>query len=353
MNTSNKILNGIKQALTEGKATVNFTDNNKTKDVEEASTLTGSGLNIGGRVYFDDAFAALRYANPFRMGSRQVTYTGSAAQFVAKTGNAANSTNPWLYVVTPNAGSPNIATTTWQMPTRVITAQLPIRTAVMDDINAIDSALVNDLMLEFSQLEAQSMATNDDQAGSSTTSTGGTSGLRGLTTYLTSASTPAYGSSGTAITNGIHTILKTEFTNTQITYDQIVEAVKALPSQYMNVPGTAWHLHPSLILQLRKLKGSTGGAPMFVETGTEDGGSLVYLFGFPVIPNPYLTTTGASSLSGVLACWEHFYTIADAEEMTIQRFDQTAPGFVTLYAEKRLASTIRDPFAGVFLIGSA
>ena len=100
MNTSEKILNGIKQALTEGKATVNFTDNNKTKDVEEASTLTGSGLNIGGRVYFDDAFAALRYANPFRMGSRQVTYTGSAAQFVAKTGNAANSTNPWLYVVT-------------------------------------------------------------------------------------------------------------------------------------------------------------------------------------------------------------------------------------------------------------
>ena len=40
MNTSEKILNGIKQALTEGKATVNFTDKNKTKDVEEASTLT-------------------------------------------------------------------------------------------------------------------------------------------------------------------------------------------------------------------------------------------------------------------------------------------------------------------------
>ena len=97
MNTSEKILNGIKQALTEGKATVNFTEKNKTKDVEEASTLTGSGLNIGGRVYFDDAFAALRYANPFRMGSRQVTYTGSAAQFVAKTGNAADATNPFTY----------------------------------------------------------------------------------------------------------------------------------------------------------------------------------------------------------------------------------------------------------------
>jgi HK97 family phage major capsid protein len=239
------------------------------------------------------------------------------------------------------------------MPTRVITAQLPIRTAVMDDINAIDSALVNDLMLEFSQLEAQSMATNDDQSGSSTTSTGGTSGLRGLTTYLTSASTPAYGSSGTAITDGIHTILKSEFTKTQITYNQIVDAVNLLPSQYWSVPGVAWHLHPSLIVQLRQLKASTGGAPMFLEAGDDDGGAVAYMFGFPVIPNPYLTTAGSASLSGVLACWEHFYTIADAEEMTIQRFDQTAPGFVTLYAEKRLASTIRDPFAGVFLIGSA
>jgi len=36
MNTSEKILNGIKQALTEGQATVNFIDNNKTKDVEKA-----------------------------------------------------------------------------------------------------------------------------------------------------------------------------------------------------------------------------------------------------------------------------------------------------------------------------
>ena len=352
MNTSEKILNGIKQALTEGQATVNFTDNNKTKDVEEASTLTGSGLNIGGRVYFDDAFAALRYANPFRMGSRQVTYTGSAAQFVAKTGNAADATNPFTYPVTANSGSPNIATSIWQLPTRVITAQLPIRTAVMDDINGIDPAISNDLMLELSSLEAQSMAINNDQAGSSTTTTGGTDGLRGLVVYNTSTSAASYGSSGTAITNGIHTILKEEFSASAITYDDIVNAANLLPGQYWALPTTAWHLHPALIAQLRKLKGSTGGAPMFVETGTEDGGSLVYLFGFPVIVNPYLDAPAAGKISGVLANWDQFLTIADAEEMNIKRFDQTAPGFITLFAEKRLASTVRNPFAGVFLVGA-
>lgn len=352
MNTSERILNGIKQALTEGEAKVNLFEE-KAQDVNEASTFTGSGLDIGGRTYFDDAFAALRYANPFRQGSRQIKSTNtSAAQFVAKTGNAANSTNPWLYAATPNSGSPNIATSIWQLPTRVISAQLPIRTAVMSDINGIDSAIVNDLILEFSQLEAQSMATNNDQAGSTTTSTGGTNGLRGLGVYGTSTSAAAYGTSGTAITNGIHTVLYEAFTYNAITYDDIVNAASLLPGQYWSLPTTAWHLHPALISQLRKLKGSTGGQPMFIEAGDEDGGALAYLFGFPVIPNPYLAAPASGALSGVLANWDQFYTIADAEEMKIQRFDQTAPGFVTLYAEKRLASTIRNPFAGVFLYGA-
>jgi len=351
MNTSERILKGIKQALTEGEAKVNLFEE-QAQDVKEASALTGSGLNIGGRTYFDDAFAALRYANPFRQGSRQIKSTNtSAAQFVAKTGNAANSTNPWTYAVVPDSGSPNIATSFWQLPTRVITAQLPIRSAVMSDINGIEAAIVNDLMLEFSALEAQSMATNDDQAGSTTTSTGGTDGLRGLVVYNTSTSAAAYGTSGNAITNGIHTILKEEFSASAITYDDMVNAASLLPGQYWSKPTTAWHLHPALITQLRKLKGSTGGAPMFTEVGDEDGGAVAYIFGFPVIPNPYLDAPATGKISGVLANWDQFLTIADAEEMNIKMFDQTAPGFVTLYAEKRLASTVRNPFAGVFLVG--
>ena len=51
-----------------------------------------------------------------------------------------------------------------------------------------------------------------------------------------------------------------------------------------------------------------------------------------------------------LACWERFFTIADNELMSIQRLDQTAPGFISIYAEKRVCSTIRDVFAGVRLV---
>ena len=333
MSITEKILDGIKRAIHEG--------NKQTIDLREASAITGSGSGVGGNVVFDEAFAALRYANPFRLGSRQITVAGSDAQFVAKTGNAANSTNPWGYTFTPNSGSPNVDTSIWQLPVRVIVAQLPIRTAVLSDVNNLPATLVEDMMLEFSSLEAASMATNDDQAGSTTTATGATNGLRGLDSYVTGA-TSAFGTSGTAITNGIHTIATVSLGGAAVTYNKIVDTAKALPSQYWALPGTAWHMSPDMILALRQLK-DTQGMPVFLEIGEKDGAAIGHVFGFPVIPNPYLS----AAFPIYLANWPRFMTIGDTEQFNVQMYEQTAPGFVTMFAEKRVVSTVRDCFAGV------
>lgn len=333
MKVTEKILDGIKKAIAEGgKVTINLA---------EASALTGSGSGIGGRVFFDDAFAALRQANPFRIGARQFTESGSDVMFVAKTGNAANSTNPWGYTFTPNTGSPNTNTSIWQLPVRVLTAQLPVRTAVLSDVNGLQDALVKDLFLEFSQLEAQSMATNNDQAGSTTTSTGGTDGLRGLDSYI-SNSTSAFGTSGTAITDGIHSIATVSFGGTTPTYNKITNIANALPAVYWSMPGTAWHMTPTMIQTLRQLKDSQG-LPLFLEIGESDGAAVGNIFGWPVIANAYLS----NDFPIYLANWEQFLSIADTEEMTIQMMEQTAPGFVTMFAEKRMVSSVRSPFAGV------
>jgi HK97 family phage major capsid protein len=337
-----KILDGIKQTLENGEKV--------TIDLREAASLGGSGDDQGGKTYFDDAFAALRYANPFRIGARQVKVAGSSAQFVAKTGNAANQTNPWGYTISPNTGTPGTNTSIWQIPTRVITAQLPIRTAAMSDINYLNQTIVEDLMLEFSAIEAASMANNDDQAGTTTTTTGGTDGLRGISSYPTS-SVAAYGSSGVAITNGLHTLAAISASSTVPTFNLVVNMANALPSQYWCLPGTAWHIHPSLILSIRQLK-NTAGLPLFQETGGTEGGQLVSMLGFPVIPNPYLDAPGTGSRSMVLANWPQFLTIADVEEMSIQAMEETTPGFITLFAEKRMVSTVRNPFAGVVLVGT-
>jgi HK97 family phage major capsid protein len=67
--------------------------------------------------------------------------------------------------------------------------------------------------------------------------------------------------------------------------------------------------------------------------------------------NPYLDAIGTVGAKPVyLANWPRFMTIADVEEMTVQAMEQTSPGFVTLYAEKRVVSSVRDVFAGVRLI---
>jgi HK97 family phage major capsid protein len=341
MNQTEKILAGIKEAIYQG---------GKVKiDLKEASSLTGSGDTKGGRTLFDDAFAALRFANPIRQAARQVVRAGqSSVQFVAKTGNSTNQTNPWGYTFTADSGTPNTDTTIWQLPTRVITAQLPIRTAVLSDVNYLDETFVQDLMQEFGAVEAASMILNNDQAGSTTTTYGGTDGLRGLNMYTT-AGASAYGTSGTAITNGIHSIATVSQAGAAIVYGDITDMARLFPAQYWTLPGTAWMMHPQTIHNLRNLGGAA--IKQFPEVGDSDGGAVTYIFGFPVIPNPYMQLVGAGNFSIYLANWSNFVTIADIEEMSVQAFDQTTPGFINLYAEKRLASTVRDPFAGIRLVG--
>jgi len=342
MSITERILTGIKQTIETG---------DKVKiDLREASAITGSGNNIGGRTLFDDAFAALRFANPLRQVARQVVRSGqSAVQFVAKTGNATTQANPWGYTFTANSGTPNTSTSIWQLPTRVITAQLPIRSAVLSDVNYLDETLVEDLFQEFGTQEANSMIINNDQAGSTTTTTGGVDGLRGLNMYTTAAAS-AYGTSGTAITNGIHSIATVSQGAAAISYSDITDMARLFPAQYWNLPGTAWMMHPQTIHDLRNL-GTGVTIRVFPEVGDNDGGSVVNIFGFPVIPNPYMQTVANGHFSVYLANWRNFVTIADVEEMNVQAFEQTTPGFITLYAEKRLASTVRDPFAGIRLVG--
>lgn len=343
---TNPILEAVKTALVDGKATV---------DLKESSALTGSGSGVGGRVIYDDAFAALRYGNPIRMaGARQFTTIGSDEAFVVKTGNAtliqSGSNNPWGYSVKTNVG--NEAVQFWQLPVRSINATVPVRTAVMSDIDYLEEAIVGDIILEFAEQEALSMMFNNDQSASTTVQTGGTSGLRGLNSYPGSTSAAGWGTNGSAITNGLHTILQvTQGSSTAVAYNDLANLQAALPAQYLYKPTTAWMMHPTTIKVLREALTTTSNIPYFLEVGDEDGGSVIYIFGHRVIPNPYMDVTGSGKYSVYLAEWERFVSIADRQEMSIQRIDQYAPGFVTLFAEKRVASTVRDVYAGVRLVG--
>lgn len=410
---ANLILEAIQSAIKDGESTVNL---------KEASALTGSGSGIGGRIFYDDAFASLRMSNPIRKFARQFTTQDSDAQFVAKTGNVTNiqngavvtasitasvmtvtavasgvlrvgqilsgsginagtyisalgtgtggagtytvvgdntatSTtvtavgNPWgYYPINNNNAVTGLNTSIWQLPMRAIQASVPIRTAFIDDVNAIEQAIVKDIALEMAQQEALSMMFNNDQANSTTGYYGATLGLRGLNSYPNSTSAASFGSSGIAITNGLHTVLGVDAEGASaVSYNDIANLAGALPPQYWTEPTTAWMMHPTTIKNLRKLTGGTTGIPVLQESGDMDGGAVTRIFGFPVIPNPYMDIAGANNYPIYLACWDCFVSIADNELLKLQMFEQTSVGFVTMFAEKRVCSTIRDVFAGVRL----
>jgi HK97 family phage major capsid protein len=283
---------------------------------------------------------------------------GSDEAFVVKKGNVTNiqsgSLNPWGYGINNNnaTGSTGLSSAVWQISVKSINASVPVRTAVMDDINNINSAIVGDIALEFAQQEALSMMLNNDATGSTTVNYGATSGLRGLNYYTGSTSAAAFGTSGYATTDGRHTMLQvTQTAAGAVSYNDLANLAGALPSQYWTDPTTCWMMHPATITTLRKLVTTTSNIPYFLEVGDDDGGAVVYMFGFPVIANPYMDVAGSGKFSVYLAAWDQFVTIADNELMSIKTFEQTQPGFITLFAEKRVCSTIRDVFAGVRLVG--
>ena len=254
--------------------------------------------------------------------------------------------NPWGYYPINNNNAVNgYNTCYWQLPLRAIQAVVPIRTAVMSDITNLEQAIVTDIGLEFSQQEGLSMMLNNDQSGSTTGYYGGTIGLRGLNSYAHSTSAAIFGSSGNAITNGIHTVYTTTLTGTSdITNADLAEIFEALPSQYLLDPTCCWMMHPSTLSVIRKTAGATG---LLLDQAGEMGNCCTYLMGKLVCLNPYMDQIGAGKFPIYFAAWNQFVTIADNELMKIQMFEQTQAGYITLFAEKRVCSTIRDVFAGV------
>ena len=337
--------------------------------LKEASALTAGGDGKGGRTAYDPVFAALRLANPLRGVSRTVATDGSSYQFRVKTGNAGAQ---WGYGI-QNNGSPTTENTTiWQVVLKDINVQFPIRTAALDDIDGLEANVVDDMLAEFAQNEALSMIANNDQTGTGTdTATGGADGLRGLDQYAGAnstytggtTSTAAFGSSGTGSTSGLHSLATydqlTSNANTvgaaNITYKDVVNFIYALPQQYWT-ESAKFVVSPVLLSQIRGLV-DDNGTPVFERMSPlETNGIVGRLLGFDVVVNKYLdnpsqTTTGTAGTTSLypmyFADWSRFHTIVDRLNMVMRRYDQTLPGYITFFGEKRLATSVRDPFAGV------
>jgi HK97 family phage major capsid protein len=335
----------------------------------EASALTAGGNNQGGRTGYDPVFVALRLANPMRGISRTVATDGSSYQFRVKTGNAGAA---WGYAIQNNGATTTEDTSIWQLVLQDLNVQFPIRTAALDDIDGLEANVVDDMLAEFAQSEALSMVQNNDQAAQSGTNPyGGTNGLRGLDQYAGAAATYAggtsttasFGTSGTGSTTGLHSLATYDQLTTNantvgannISYKDVINTMYALPQQYWT-SSAKWMVNPILAQAIRGLQ-DTNGRPIFnsVESLNPDG-IIGQMLGFDVVMNKYLdnpsqATTGSAGTNSLypmyFADWSRFHTIVDRLNMVMRRYDQTLPGYITFFGEKRLATSVRDPNAGV------
>ena len=337
--------------------------------LSEASALTAGGDGKGGRTAYDPVFAALRLANPLRGVSRAVATDGSSYQFRVKTGNAGAG---WGYAINNNTAATTEDTTIWQIVLQDLNVQFPIRTAALDDIDGLEANVVDDMLAEFAQSEALSMMQNNDQAAQSGTNPyGGTNGLRGLDQYAGSnatyaggtCSTAAFGSTGTGSSSGLHSLATYDQITTNaatvgannITYTDVVNFIYQLPQQYWT-SNAKFVISPILLNAIRALK-DNNGAPIFNRNeGLSVEGIVGQLMGFDVVVNKYCdtpsqTTAGSAGTTSLypmyFADWSRFHTIIDRLNMVMRRYDQTLPGYITFFGEKRLATSVRDPNAGV------
>lgn len=335
--------------------------------LKEASALTAGGDGKGGRTVYDPIFAQLRLANPMRGLSRTVTTDGSSYQFRVKTGNAGVQ---WGYAVQNNGASTTEDTSIWQLVLKDINVQFPIRTAALDDIDGLESTVVDDMLMEFAEAEALSMIQNNDQSGTGTSvTTGGADGLRGLDQYAganatyTGGTTSAYafGSSGTGSSSGLHNLATYDQVTTNantvgannVSYNDVINVIYALPQQYWTA-NAKFMINPILLNGIRALK-DNNGAPIFNRNeGLSVDGIVGQLLGFDVVVNKYLdapsqpSTAAAGTVSRYpmyFGDWQRCHTIIDRLSMVVRRYDQTAPGFITFYGEKRLGTSVKDPAA--------
>jgi HK97 family phage major capsid protein len=332
--------------------------------LREASALTGSGAGVGGRTAYDPVFHALRLANPMRGLSRNVSTDGATYQFRAKTGNAGAA---WGYAIQNNGAATTESTNIWQLTLQDLNVQFPIRTAALDDIDGLEANVVDDMLVEFSQAEGASMIINNDQSGTTTTATGGTNGLRGLDSYPGAnasyaggtSSVAAFGTSGTGATAGLHSIATYDQTTTNgfastnnVTYKDLINFLYTLPQQYWN-NGNKFMISPLMLAGIRGLV-DDNDTPVFERMAPlVTDGIVGRLLGYDVVVNNYVDSPFAAGASaGTVSQYPMYFgdftrghTIVDRLNMVLRRYDQTAPGFITFFGEKRLASSVVDPFS--------
>jgi HK97 family phage major capsid protein len=112
-------------------------------------------------------------------------------------------------------------------------------------------------------------------------------------------------------------------------------------------------MSPLLLQAIRGLT-DTQGRPIYIDGLAREDGIVGELLGFGVVVNKYCdtpsqTATGAAGTANhfpmFFGDWKRGHTIVDRLNMVLRRYDQTQPGYINFFGEKRVATSVVDPFS--------
>ena len=166
------------------------------------------------------------------------------------------------------------------------------------------------------------------------------------------------GTSGTGATAGLHSIATYDQLTTngyagtsQMVFADLINFLHSLPQQYWS-NGNKFMVSPMMLAAIRGMV-DDNKTPVFerMAPGVSDG-IVGKILGYDVVVNNYVDspysvgTVGTTSKYPMyFGNWQKGHTIVDRLNMVLRRYDQTQPGYINFYGEKRLSCSAVDPYS--------
>ena len=277
----------------------------------KAENVNTAATDIGQRVDSGSAIYGLEQFNPFRMHSSVLAVTGGSIKLpsVDAINFASEATVNTSRTQQGDVQTPiTVTIETW-------TASAQFSRPSLEDINGVREAINNIILQQYSVKQAEDMAA----------------------VLKTSANAAA----ATSIQK-VETDAKTADVKASNVQGLLVDVMSATDVAYRT--NGVFMVSSAVYGALSKAEVSTGGGLEFDPTS-----GITRLAGYPIYINSYLdaspTTTTAKTASSIVAYFGDFRrgsALCERTNLTVDEYDQTAPGFNTYFATGRFKSSHWD-----------
>lgn len=194
-----------------------------------------------------------------------------------------------------------------------------------DSVQDVESDLIEEIGIEFSEMEGQDFITGD-----------GVNGPRGFQSYTMVANASyAWGKVGFTVSGAAATFATTNPS------DYLIDLQHSLKRQYRG--NAAWTMNDATLAAIRKFKDGQGNY-LWGMTAPSNlmAGAVGTLLGHPVVTDDFMPDLGANAFPVAFGDFKRAYYVIDRKGMSILRDPYTAVPYVKFVARRRVGGGIAN-----------